>query len=77
MMPCKKQAKKDDDHDDQKNSKKGKGAKPGGTMGTGQGQPEDNSDDPNLDIDAAMLMQAKPLKKQNIDQASQKHGGGG
>ena len=27
-----------------------------------------------LDIDVAMLMKAKPLQKQNTDQASQEHG---
>ena len=73
MMPCKKQAKKDDDHVDQKNSKKGKGVKPGVTMGMGRDQPEDDNLD-NLDIDTAMLIQAKPLKKQKIDQDSQEHG---
>ena len=76
-MPHKKQAKKDNDHYDQKNCKKGKAVKPGGNMRMGRGQHEndDDDDDPDLDIDAAMLIQAKSLKKQKIDQASQEHGG--
>ena len=63
VMPCqKKQAKKDDDNDDQKNpTKKGKTLIPGGTLGMGRGQPSD-SGDLELDIDSAMLMKAKPLK---------------
>ena len=62
-MPHKKPAKKDDD---QKNSKKGKSVKPGRTMGMGRGQPEEDSDEPDLDIDTAML-KARPLKMQKTD----------
>ena len=73
MMPCKKQTKKDDDNDDQKNSKKGKSVKPGGTMG--RGQPEEDSDDPDLDIDNAMLMKTKPLKNRKLTKPAKNMGG--
>ena len=64
MMPCKMQKKKDDDHhDDHKNpKKKSKAVIPGGTVGMAQGQPSSDSGDPELDIDSAMQMMAKPLK---------------
>ena len=77
MIPPKKvkQAKKDDERDDQKKSKKGKGVKPGRTVGTGRGHNEGDRDDPDLDIDEDRLMQVKPMKNQKIDQASQEHGG--
>ena len=63
MMPPRKvkQAKKDDERD--------------GTVGTGRGHDEDDSGDPDLDIEEGRLMQAKPIKKQKIEQASQEHGG--
>ena len=64
MMPHKTQKKKDDDHhDDQKNpKKKGKAVIPNGTVGMGQGQPSSDSGHPELDIDSAMQMMAKPLR---------------
>ena len=34
----------------------------GGTVGTGQQEPSSDTGDPDLDIDRAMLMKAKPLK---------------
>ena len=65
MIPHKQPKKKDDDHDGQQNPKKnGKSVIPGGTVRMGRGQPELDSGNPDLDIDSAMLMKAKPLKFQ-------------
>ena len=78
MMPSRKakQPKKDDDeHDEPKKTKKGKAVRPDGTMGMGQGHDEDDSGDPELDCEEGRLMQAKPMKKQKIDPASQEQGG--
>ena len=55
--------KEDNHHDDHKNpKKKGKTVIPGGTMGTGRGQPSSDSGYPKLDIDSTMQMINKLLK---------------
>ena len=77
MMPQRKvkQAKKDDEPDEHKKSKKGKVVKPARTVGMGRGHDDDDCGYPHLDIEEGSLMQAKPMKMQKIDQASREHGG--
>ena len=48
--------------EEKKVRKKGKATVAGGTVGTGRHEPSSDSGDPDLDIDRAMLMKAKPLK---------------
>ena len=73
MMPRNPAKKKDDEaHAEQKNVKKGKAMVAGGTVGTGQEQLSSDSGDPDLDIDRAMQLTAKPLRF-NKSAPSSKH----
>ena len=64
MMQRKSTKKKEDEaHAEEKNvKKKGKATVAGGTMGRGREPPSSDSGDPDLDIDRAMQMKAKPLR---------------
>ena len=58
-----------------KKSKKGKAVKAGCTVGTGRSLEDEESGDPELDIDEAR-MKAKHTKKAKLEAASQEQGGG-
>ena len=63
MMPRESNKKEDEAHAEEKNvRKKGKAMVVSGTVGMGQQEQSSDSGDPDLDIDRAMVMEAKPLK---------------
>ena len=72
-----KQPKKDEDeHDETKKPKKGKAVKRGGTVGMGRIHEDEDSGDPELDIEEGR-MKPKSIKRPKMDTASQEQGGGG
>ena len=73
MLP-KKQKKSKDDADEKKVRKKGKAKVPRGSMGRGCQEPSSDSGDPELDIDRAMTMKAKPLQFQMTAPSSRQIG---
>ena len=64
MMLRKSQKKKEDETsaEEKKVRKNGKAIVAGGSVGTGRHEPSSDNGNPDLDIDRAMLMNAKPLK---------------
>ena len=73
QMPTKKQ-KKSKDADEKKVRKKGKAMVAGGSIGTGHQEPSSDSGDPELDIDRAMMMKAKPHEFQTTAPSSRQIG---
>ena len=73
-MPPRKQKKSKDDADEKKVRKKGKAKVPGGSVGSGHQEPFSDSGDPELDIDRAMTMKAKPLHFQMTAPSSRQIG---
>ena len=75
-MPPKrpKKTKGDADADEKKVKKKGKCKVAGGSVGRGHQEPSSDSGDPELDIDKAMTMKAKPLQFQMTAPPSQQIG---
>ena len=70
-------SKKDEDgHDESKKSKKGKAVKAGGIVGTGRSLGDQESGNPELDINEAR-MKTKPTNRAKLKAASQEWGGGG
>ena len=70
-MPPKNQKKKDHaDADEKKVRKKGKTKVAGGTVLRGRQEPSSGSGDPELDIERAMTMKAKPLQFQTTAPSS-------